>query len=432
MARLARLLLTGILAFGLGGGPALAAQSDPVSAPSVEKDTAEALVAENGANYVLVLLDQSPSHLRSSGGYSDSYGDGVGRNTRRKFAESLAKANGLSLVEGWPMPLVGVDCFVLKVPEGRSPQDVATALSHVPGVSWSEPMNIFNALGAAQLPDDPLFAAQPAAKAWRLADLHQLATGRSVRVAVVDSMVDVSHPDLIGQVQSNQNFVTGHGSSPEQHGTGIAGVIAASSDNQMGIVGVAPEARIMALRACWQKPSIAGKAGATVCDSLGLAKAINYAIVNKAQVINLSLSGPPDPLLARLLDVAMERGITIVSAYDRSLPSGGFPAAYPGVVAVSDRGPSPSSSAFVAPGRDIPTTQVDGHWYFVNGSSYSAAHVSGLFALLREHSPAMRSSSALVAARPGGEIDVCATLMRVTSPCDCACAHKQALSISSH
>ncbi len=99
----------------------------------------------------------------------------------------------------------------------------------------------------------------------------------------------------------------------------------------------------------------------------------------------MSLSGPDDPLLGRLLDVAEEHGITIVAAFDPALPGGGFPASHSGVVAVVDEGSEATvAGIFGAPGRDIPTTQPHGGWFFVNGSSFAAAHVSGLFALLRE------------------------------------------------
>jgi subtilisin family serine protease len=137
--------------------------------------------------------------------------------------------------------------------------------------------------------------------------------------------------------------------------------------------------------------------------------------------------------LARLLDVAMARGVTIVGAYDRNMPSGGFPASHPGVIAVVDSRPSGAiSGAMSAPGRDIPTTQVDGHWNFVSGSSYSAAHVSGLVALVKELSPRATASSALVVVRPGGDIDVCATLLRVSGPGDSACAHQRMAATAVH
>ena len=150
-------------------------------------------------------------------------------------------------------------------------------------------------------------------------------------------------------------------------------------------------------------------------------KALYFAVDQKADVINMSLSGPDDRLLRRLIDTAIERGTTVVAAFDRRRTDGGFPASLLGVIAVSDGPVAPGRGhVYIAPGRDIPTTQPGDRWFLVNGSSYSAAHVSGLFALIRQkrHS----ASATLVTAR-GGAIDACATLVRATGGgCDCACA----------
>jgi Subtilase family len=370
---------------------------------------------------VLVLLRLTPEHFRPNAEYGDSYGDGLGHSARQRVAARLARAHKLTLVSAWPLPLIGVDCFIMTVPAGQTPEQVAAQLSRDPGVEWSQPMSLYHAQ-SAEAPNDPLFKAQPAAREWRLADLHEIATGRNVLVAVIDSQIENSHPDLIGQVQISQNFVPDRPDAPEQHGTEIAGIIAAIEGNGIGIAGVAPRARLMGLRACWQPtPRQSGSAG-TVCDSLSLAEALHFAIAHNVQVINLSLSGPPDLLLGRLVDVATARGVTVVGAYDRSLPGGGFPASHAGVVAVVDESPgSPIPGIVSAPGRDIPTTEPGGRWTLVNGSSFAAAHVSGLFALLHQRAPRAQSLT-LVALPAGSGIDACGTLLRVSRPCDCACA----------
>jgi hypothetical protein len=375
---------------------------------------------------VLVLLRLPPEHFRPNSDYGESYGEGVGRSARRRIASRIAHDHGLVLASDWPLPLVGLDCFVMTVPADQSVDQVAAALSHDPEVDWSEPMKLYHGQSSALSPNDPLFRVQPAAAEWRLADLHVLATGRGVRVAVVDSQVETTHPDLAGQIVVNENFVLDQPDSPEQHGTGVAGIIAARANNGVGIVGVAPQARLMALRACWQTQEPTLKITTTVCDSLSLAKALHFAITHDAQVINLSLSGPADPLLDRLLDAALTRGVTVVGAYDPSLAKGGFPASHIGVVPVMDEslGDAPDG-VFTAPGRDVPTTQPGGRWFLVSGSSFAAAHVSGLFALLHEHAAWARTASALVTGAPRGAIDACATLVRAMGPCGCACGHAQ-------
>jgi subtilisin family serine protease len=367
---------------------------------------------------ILVMLRLPPSHLRPGSDYAGGYDDAMGGSARRRVAEGLARAHGLTLAESWPMSLVGVDCFVLDIPPGASPEALAASLSREPQVAWSQPMNLYRTQAAAA-PNDPLYRAQPAAREWRLAELHRFATGAGVRVAVVDSAVEAGHPDLAGQIAVSRNFVAGRTVVSEQHGTNVAGIIAAKADNGLGMAGVAPGARLLALRACWQMGGPAGQSGATVCDSLSLAKAISFAITHDAQVINLSLSGRTDRLLGALIDVAGQRRISVVAAYDRGLPGGGFPASHAGVVAVADEtAGAPPPEVYAAPGRDVPTTQPGGRWGLVSGASFAAAHVSGLLALMRQRRAG--GGVALVAFRPGGAVDACASLARAVGPGPCA------------
>ncbi|MEO7691929.1 MAG: S8 family serine peptidase [Sphingomonas sp.] len=374
---------------------------------------------------ILVLLRLPPPHYRLRGGYGGAgYGDDPAHGARRRLAARIAHDHGLALVTDWPMPLLGLDCYVMAVPDGRSTEAVAALVSKDPGVDWAEPMHVYRTQGAApaaQGSGDPLFAVQPAARQWRLAELHQLFTGKGVTVAVIDSRIEANHPDLAGQISLSADFAAGGPAGAELHGTGVAGVIAARADNGVGIVGVAPRTRLMALRACWQLAPQPPATAATVCDSLSLAKALHFAIEHNAQVINMSLSGPQDRLLGRLIQIALGRGEVVVGAFDRAVPGGGFPASWPGVIAVSDEATN-AAGVYTAPGRDVMTTQPGGHWYLVNGGSYAAAHVSGLVALLREKRKA-DGRAALVSSRVGGgAIDACATLLGPSLRCDCNCA----------
>jgi hypothetical protein len=370
---------------------------------------------EPSARQVLVLLRLPAGHFHPNADYADSYGDGAGLAARRRIADRIAHAHGLTLVDSWPIPSLGVDCYVMAAPGDESLEQIAAVLAKDPNVAGAEPMHLYRAQAEAPgepTHNDPLYRTQPAAREWRLAELHGVATGRGVKVAVIDSQVDAAHPDLVGQIATSQNFVSGHGRAAEQHGTGVAGVIAGVADNHIGIAGVAPRARLMALRACWQQPG----RGATVCDTLSLAKAIQFAIDNKAQVINLSLAGPNDLILGRLIDIAVARGAAVVGAMDPSIADGGFPASHSGVVAVAEEGPLAPAGAFTAPGHDVPTTEPGGRYALVSGSSYAAAHVSGLLALLREQTRSP-GPMILVTFKPGGgPIDTCATLQRAARP----------------
>lgn len=377
-----------------------------------------------GDHRVLVFLRMPPAHFSAQGSYGGNYGAGAEGAKREAFARDRARENGLTVVDRWPMPMVGVDCFVMEVPADRSPQAVADALSHDPGIEWAEPMQTYHGQGKVEdkpvskidgkVGGDPLASTQPDIREWHLDALHRIATGRNVRVAIIDSSVDGQHPDLVGQVVLRQNFVIGRAEAPEAHGTGVAGIIAAAAGNGKGIIGVAPNARLMALRACWQEDP-----AATVCDTLSLAKALYFAVEHRADVINMSLSGPSDRILGNLIDAAQSRGITVVGAVDPAQPDGGFPASHTGVVPVIDEGdPTNDIKAYGAPGRDIPTTRPGG-WSFVNGSSYAAAHVSGLFALIRERGGKSQAAAALVTTGTAHTIDPCATLKRLSGDAGC-------------
>ena len=326
---------------------------------------------------VLVLLRLPAAHFRADGNYASGYADASGRAARRRVAEALARTHGLVLATAWPMPVVGLDCYVMELPASRRAEEVAGELAREPQVEWAQTMNQFRTLGSH---DDPLFSMQPAAASWHLAELHATATGRDVRVAVIDSGVQLDHPDLAEQVDASLNLAGDRSYLGEDHGTAVAGIIAARADNKVGIAGVAPRARVLALRACREQPG----AGAT-CTSLGLALALSAALEKDAQVVNLSLGGPPDRLIARLVDAALARRVAVVAAVDRAADQGGFPASMAGVVAAIDEPAPPTASGKVAaPGRDVPTTLSGSRWATVSGASYAAAHVSGLLALMIE------------------------------------------------
>lgn len=377
---------------------------------------------------VLVMLRLPGPHYRPDTNYAGGYDSRVGRDARRQIAERLAARYGLRIVDGWPMPALGVDCFVMQAPEEASLAQTVEKLSHDPSVESAQSMHLFHVLAH----NDPLYPLQPSARLWHLDDLHRITTGKRVRVAEVDTGVEVDHPDLAGQVAVTRNFVDGRTDVAELHGTAVAGIIAARADNGIGIAGIAPEAKLLALRACWQAEG-SGDAGAAFCSSFTLAKALQFALDENAQVINLSLGGPRDRLLERLLDIALSRGITVVGAADPEVGDGGFPASYRGVLAVAgDDGHDGAGYFLLAPARDIPTTIAGQKWGFVSGSSFAAAHVTGLVALLREIAPDLRAQQLQELLAPPARassvdgrrvvVDACAAVGRTAGTCVCACA----------
>jgi subtilisin family serine protease len=399
-------------------GEARAMQQDvPVPVPDP--------VAIAAQHQVLVMLRLPAKHYRPDGAYGGNYLSDTGTAARRRVAAELAAAHGLRLLDSWPMPAIGVDCFIMEDDSGAPLERVLAALARDARVDWAQPLAQYQGMQGA----DPLYPLQPAAQTWHLAELHRASTGRNVVVAVVDSSVDASHPDLAGQVSLRRNFVDALPDTAEAHGTAVAGIIGARTGNGVGIAGVAPGAKIMALRACWETGGQPAR-----CNTLTLAKAINFALENSARVINLSLAGPPDRLLQNLLDAALARGIIVVGAADPAIPDGGFPASHPGVIAIARTGDRHPVAAHIgyAPGTDIPTCKPGTGWGMVTGSSFAAAHVAGLAALMLELRPraaaqALRQerdsvNTVPVRSQTAGNMDACAALARVANACVCLCS----------
>ena len=171
----------------------------------------------------------------------------------------------------------------------------------------------------------------------------------------------------------------------DRHGTSVAGLIAALAGNSEGIVGVAPEVALIALKACWQ---LDPASDAAVCNSFTLAQGLAAAIDARAHVINLSIAGPSDPLLEELVSVADRNGVVVVGA----VAAVGFRAgrrielscrALPASSRSTSRGRGSRPSANIhAPGDDIFTLTPAGGYGFASGSSLATAQVSGVVALL--------------------------------------------------
>jgi subtilisin family serine protease len=345
--------------------------------------------------------------------------------------DELALNYDLSLVHAWKMQSLGELCAVFEGPTHRKASDLASDVAADTHVTLAQPIQLFTTLESR----DQYRHLQHSADTLRLGAAHRLATGRGVRVAVVDTGVDLDHPDLRGRVVGASNFVDGGEQTftGDIHGTAVAGALAASA-NEVGIVGVAPDAQLLALKACWPESPGARQA---LCNSYTLAKAVDFALNARAQVLNLSLAGPADPLLTRLLVLALERGITVVAAAPADgAPS--FPASLAGVVAVRDGGIGSSTGAFApavkggaeslaAPAVDILTTVPRASYDYFSGSSVAAAQVSGIAALLLERQPGMKPAEVrellLQTAHAQGDsvgvADACAPLAELAGGASC-------------
>ena len=226
-------------------------------------------------------------------------------------------------------------------------------------------------------------------------------------------------------------------------------MIAATANNGVGIVGVAPAAQLLSFRSCWAT----GAGAAARCKSFTLAQGLSAAIAAGASVINLSLGGPRDPLLEQLALQAMASGIVIVGAMPAGGQRAGFPTALPGVlVAMVSEEPRPrlvagpaaglvtgrvpgqvpgtdaegpaASGRLAAPDQHILTLAPGGGYDYASGSSLAAAHVSGAVALLRSVDAKLEGPALarLLASEAPAGIDACRALQRMDSRLAPVCA----------
>ncbi|MDG4807473.1 type VII secretion-associated serine protease mycosin [Micromonospora sp. WMMD1120] len=229
-----------------------------------------------------------------------------------------------------------------------------------------------------------------------------LSRGAGVTVAVIDSGVSATHPLLKGQVLEGRDFnnlPANQGQCDEAgHGTLIAGIIAGREGAGVPFSGVAPAARILPIRVLPQLGDVSDEQ-----LPAEIAAAIDWAVAQGADVINLSLTTIPQPELTAAVERALAKRVVLVAAAgnrsENSQNRPGYPAAYPGVIAVGgvdEQGGHVGTSIsgdyvdIAAPGLNIvgPAPRGDGYRAVPDGgTSYAAAYVSGTAALVRAAYP---------------------------------------------
>jgi subtilisin family serine protease len=304
-------------------------------------------------------------------------------------AEELAQRYGLTRVGSQNSPLLGTKIGLFRITDGR-PVDVVRGEFATEASVRSVQLNyryVLQEQKAVPVEGDP---AQYALAQLRLPQAHTLAHGMNVTIAVIDSGIDASHLELANSITDSFDAL-GSKEGPHVHGTGIAGAIAAHAK----LMGSAPEVRILAIRA------FGAASNGAQSTSYVILKSLDYAALHGAQIINMSFAGPKDPLIERGVAATAAKGIVLVAAAGnagaKSPPL--YPAANPNVIAVSgtdakeklfaasNRG---SHIALAAPGADIFLPAPDGKYQMTSGTSFSAAFVSGIAALLLERNPALK------------------------------------------
>lgn len=281
---------------------------------------------------------------------------------------------------------------LVQAPSGVGASAYAGSIAEVVPVRFAEPVGLVT---ASVTPTDPFYGAQWALPAVGAPAAWDYTWGSSdVTVAVIDTGVDLDHPDLVNRVLGGGWDFVDDDAIPDDvdgHGTGVAGIIAAQQDNGAFGAGIAPGVRVLPVR---------------VLDANGdgntfdVAQAVRYATDHGADVINLSLGGTDfDSELSLALNYALDNDVVVVAASGNTYPGSPqvqYPAREPGVIAVgaqdqtlavasfSNRGPELD---LVAPGVVIFSTVIGGQSGYWSGTSMSCPMVAGTAALMRSRDP---------------------------------------------
>ena len=298
-----------------------------------------------------------------------------------KRTSVIEEAYGVELVAEWPLDTINVHCLIIRARPGVSLETVMEEMEGDGSIQSAQMMQEFQTL-SSPVSDSELVALQTGLHQIGALEAHQVATGRDVLVGILDTGIDFSHPDLASRADRMKDFV---GSEPdaypaEVHGTAMAGIVGAKGQDNRGIIGVAPDATLLGLRGCWQDPAT----GVGQCNTFSLARAVDFAARNGVQVLNMSLGGPYDPLLGKLIETAvLNHGMIVVAAAGQGGEES-FPASHEHVIAATQSLKAATEGSVPAPGVDILSTAPEGEYDFFSGSSVAAAHIAGIAALTLE------------------------------------------------
>jgi Subtilase family len=374
--------------------------------------------------FIIAAVDNDPNAFVARAGSTPRGYDNIAiygpSSAARKTMRALENDYGLREVSAWPIDPLHMHCAVLEIPEGTDRPTLLAAMALDRRIKLAEPLQSFATRTDAY--NDPYVGLQRGFQQMDVADAHPWSRGEGIRVAIIDTGADTEHPDLRRNIAAAANFVDSDDRQfrLDRHGTEMAGVIGAVANNREGIVGIAPGARLLLFKACWQARL---DADAARCNSFTLARALVAAFDAHAQIVNLSLAGPADPLLTDLIREGVRRGVLFVGAAPADMSAGNEGLLHqPGVIEVASTGNQSSlGSALYAPGREILTLLPGGHYDFATGDSIATAQISGVLALLLAKKARLSAADAYrllrdTSAHPSGSgggtlVDACAAVV---------------------
>lgn len=288
------------------------------------------------------------------------------------------------------LPLINTSLYRFRITDGRPVPSVVQSVGGNGLIEAVQPNYVYALQDGAPNPipgpaGDP---AQYVLDKLRVREAHGIATGAAVRIAVIDSGIDATHPELQGRVAATFDSLR-NGPPTDPHGTAMASAMAARGR----LLGVAPSAQLLSVRA------FEGQ-GASRGTTARILEGMQWAVDSGARVVNMSFTGPADPRLHQMVAAARGRGVVLVAAAGNEGPRApaAYPAAYNEVIAVTatdaadglfERANRGAYVALAAPGVDVFVAQPNGGYMLTTGTSVAAAHVSGLVALLIERNAAL-------------------------------------------
>jgi subtilisin family serine protease len=310
-----------------------------------------------------------------------------------------------------------INLYRLVLEQNQSLSKVIKEYQTNDNIVWAQPNYIYQ---KNELPNDPLLSEQTNLSLINMPNSwSQTSTTPPVIIAVIDTGIDYNHPDLKNQIWTNDaeipndnldndhnNYIddyqgwnfssdTNDNFDQDGHGTNISGIIAAQTNNQIGIASVGYNCQIMPLKASHINPNT----NTEIFNTTDIAEAIFYAIDHQAKIINMSFGGylnaGTDTLLHEAIKIAYNQGLIMVASAGndhRNLEEyNSIPNVYPEVISVSAVAASGEIASysnygkyidFAAPGNHILTTNPNNTYSYVTGTSMAAPQASGLIGLL--------------------------------------------------
>jgi subtilisin family serine protease len=299
----------------------------------------------------------------------------------------MTSALQLTLLETQNFSLTGRELRLYRIDSGQSARATLPAMRRFAIVIAAQVNHLYRGVQAPVTAAPPAGTAQYVVSKLHLNEAHRITNGDNVLVAVIDSQIDLKHPDLTGAFVDEDN-VLGTPATPHAHGTAMAGAIAAHSK----LIGVAPKVRILAVRA------FSGQQDSAQGTTFNILKGLDWAAGKNARIVNMSFAGSGDPMLSDMFAKAYRRGIVLIAAVGNAGPRSPplFPASDSHVIGVTatdandkllpqaTRGPQVTVAA---PGVAVLADAPDGGYQLTSGTSVAAAHATGVAALLLAREP---------------------------------------------